>query len=290
MKYMNSVSRRDLLKNAGLTLLSASLLDSLFSVEAIEAEESYGFLVDVGRCIGCGNCQVACKVKNDLPTTSNLPYEKKQRSPWDNYSSLSAYTWTRIRGQETSRGWRFIKEQCMHCIDPACASVCFVGALHKTREGPVIYDRDRCVGCRYCVMACPWGVPKWQWDEPFPFIQKCDMCYDWVIRGVEPACVQACEVDALFFGKRIELLKEAKKRIAEGGYVDYIYGEKEAGGTCILYISDVPFEELRFKEVLKSKYPELTEAYLSKMPLTITGMLLGLTGLYLFVGRRRKKE
>ncbi|MGY0288779.1 MAG: 4Fe-4S dicluster domain-containing protein [Candidatus Methanodesulfokora washburnensis] len=289
------LSRREFLKSTGSFLVSLPLINTFGSYSSSnknDPDEMYGFLVDVSRCIGCGDCQAACKIKNNLPVSSDLPYERNERSYWDNYSTLSAYTWTRIRSKKLVKDGkeivRFIKEQCMHCIDPACASVCFVGALYKTPEGPVIYRADRCVGCRYCVYACPWGVPKWQYDKPFPFIQKCNMCYDRVIEGKKPACVEACKVGALTFGKRKELIEEAKRRISKGGYVNYIYGEEEAGGTCVLYISDVPFDELDFRKVMKFSYPELTQAYLGNMPIVIPSLFVGLLGLYLYSRRRQE--
>lgn len=176
----------------------------------------------------------------------------------------------------------------MHCLDPACASAWFVGALHKTAEGIVDYDYSRCVGCRYCMIACPFGVPKLQWDRSLPYIRKCVMCIDRVREGMKPACASACPTGAIMFGEREELLKEARNRIAGGGYVNHIYGEKEAGGTSVLYISDVPFEKLGFPKVSEQPYPKLTAASLEKIPFVVPALALGLLGLWLYTGRREK--
>lgn len=134
----------------------------------------------------------------------------------------------------------------MHCDEPACASVCPVGSLHKEANGAVVYDADKCIGCRYCMMACPWSVPSYQWDSPVPFVRKCTMCNDRQQLGKAPACVSGCPTGALQFGRREDLLNEARTRIAKNPdrYVDHIYGEKEAGGTGVMYLSAIPFAEL----------------------------------------------
>ncbi|MEM4302762.1 MAG: 4Fe-4S dicluster domain-containing protein [Candidatus Caldarchaeum sp.] len=245
-------------------------------------------LIDIKRCIGCRSCQVACK------RWYGLPGEKTSLSPsWTNPPTMTAYTWSRVRfveldGENGDFKWRFVKEQCMHCLDPACASACFVGALHKTEEGPVDYDYTRCVGCRYCMIACPFGVPKLQWDRIRPYIQKCVMCVERIREGMKPACASACPTGAIMFGEREELLKEARKRIAQGGYVNHIYGEKEAGGTSVLYISDVPFEKLGFPKVSEQPYPKLTAASLEKIPFVVPALAAGLVALWFYSERREK--
>lgn len=219
-------------------------------------------LTDTTRCIGCGSCALACKEINGLPGKS--------------FDKLDAYTWTVVE----SRKGIYVRRQCMHCLDPTCASVCPVGALHKTELGPVVYDPDKCFGCRYCVMACPFDVPKYQWDKQLPRTQKCIMCYEKrVSKGLQPACTQVCPAGATIFGERDDLLREARRRIQSnpGRYVDRIYGEHEAGGTSVLYLSSVPFEELGFpKETLDSPYPALTWAMISQIPkaFTLGGALL----------------
>ncbi len=122
------------------------------------------------------------------------------------------------------------------------------GRAAQDGEGPVVYDSEKCIGCRYCQYACPFGVPTYQWDNVLGLIRKCEMCFSRIGDGVLPACVAACPNGALRFGKRHELLAQAKAQIASrpGHYVDHIYGEHEAGGTSMLYLSDVPFSLLGF--------------------------------------------
>jgi formate dehydrogenase iron-sulfur subunit len=178
----------------------------------------------------------------------------------------------------------------MHCLDPACVSVCPVTALQKTPEGPVIYDETRCIGCRYCMLACPFEIPKYEWDNPLPKVRKCIMCYEKRIKeGKQPACVAACPTGATKFGDRDDLITEARHRIAQhpDRYVDHIYGVTEAGGTSVLYISPVPFEKLGFKvDVQESSYPKLTWEILRKIPsiVSLGGILM--IGTYWVINRR----
>ncbi len=220
-------------------------------------------LTDLTRCKGCEACVWACKEQNKLP-------------PDDGARKMSATSWTVI---ERRRGIP-IRRQCMHCEEPACVSVCPVGALQKTAEGPVIYDASRCMGCRYCMVGCPFGVPTYEWDKPLPLVRKCIMCYDQrVKKGLEPACTAACPTGATIFGDREELVREAERRIAAAPdkYVDHIYGLHEAGGTSVLYLSDVPFAELGFRVIgHEDPYPRLTWDILSKLPnvVSVGGVLM----------------
>ncbi len=236
-----------------------------------------GILVDLTKCVGCGACTLACQEINGLPV---------QATP----SKLSDTVWTMV----SARGSVNVKRQCMHCLEPACVSVCPVRALQKTEQGPVIYDEDRCIGCRYCMLACPFGIPKYEWDSALPKVQKCTMCYQKrVSQGLEPACASVCPSGALKFGDRDALIQEAAARIdaSPGTYVDHIFGVKEAGGTSVLYLSPVPFEELGFNaHVQESSYPKLTWAALSKVPniLGIGGVLM--FGVYWVINRRMMME
>ncbi|ACX51448.1 4Fe-4S ferredoxin iron-sulfur binding domain protein [Ammonifex degensii KC4] len=211
-------------------------------------------LVDLTKCIGCRSCMVACKQWNDLPAE-----RQGFVNDWATPRDTTAETWTvvkyYIKDKDGRVVWRFIKRQCMHCVDPACVKACFSGALRKTPEGPVIQDPSRCIACLYCFNACPFHVPRYRTGGKGPVImQKCRFCfdpggtYDRVGQGQAPACVRACPGGALKFGERDALLKEAKDRIAQnpGRYVNQVYGESEFGGTSWLYLSDVPFEELGF--------------------------------------------
>jgi Fe-S-cluster-containing dehydrogenase component len=179
----------------------------------------------------------------------------------------------------------------MHCIEPACASGCVVRALEKTPAGPVIYHANRCLGCRYCMVACPFGVPKYEYTKAAPVVRKCTFCAERQAEGKQPACVEACPNSALVFGNRAELIEEAKKRIyaSPGKYVPHIYGEEEAGGTSWLYISDVPLETLRLPlNVERSSYPEMADRSLSAVPFVITLWPPLLMGLWAASKRQKK--
>jgi len=164
---------------------------------------------------------------------------------------------------------------CMHCNDPACASVCPVGAFHKTEEGPVIYQDKKCIGCRFCMVACPFGVPKYQWSKAFPLVRKCTGCYSRIKEGLKPACATACPT-AITYGPREELIKEAERRLADhpDRYLQKVYGKEEAGGTSVIYLTALPFDELGFKPVTMRALPSYTWQALRLVP----GIFLGVGG------------
>ncbi len=201
--------------------------------------------IDTTLCTACRGCQVACKQWNDLPA------EKTQN--WGSYQNplrLSANTWTLVQMREVEyQGklhWSFLKRQCMHCLHPACVSACPVGAMHKTPEGPVLYNDARCIGCRYCMTACPFRIPRFEWDKPTGYIRKCHFCFDRQAEGLEPACIKTCPSGALKFGERAEMiaLAEARLRAQPDRYYQHLYGKEEGGGTSILILSALPFEYL----------------------------------------------
>ncbi|MBO8127676.1 MAG: 4Fe-4S dicluster domain-containing protein [Peptococcaceae bacterium] len=249
---------------------------------------SKGMLIDITKCIGCRACQNACKQWNDLPV---LP-TPSQEGTFDSLET-DAYNWTRVGFHKVEINgkvqWRFAKRQCMHCNEPACESACFVHAFVKTPEGPVVYKENLCVGCRYCMLACPFQVPKYEWDKAFPLVRKCRMCYDRLQEGMEPACTTACPTGANIFGDRDELLAEAKNRIKNNPdkYIDHVYGEKEVGGTSVLYLSDIPFEELGFRtDVTTRGIPQYTWSVLKWTPHIAIGWTAVLTALYMYTKRR----
>ena len=207
---------------------------------------SKAMLIDTTRCIGCRGCQNACKSWNNLPAAPATFSET-----WSNPRFLSSKDFTRIIFREDIHpdgqvNWHFVKRQCMHCNDPACVSACPVAALIKLDSGPVVYDDSRCIGCRYCMMACPFQIPKFQWESAVPYIRKCTFCADRQAAGLEPACSTTCPTGALLFGDRKELIAEGWNRIRQHPerYHREVYGEKIAGGTAKLYLTAHGFEAL----------------------------------------------
>jgi formate dehydrogenase iron-sulfur subunit len=230
-------------------------------------------LIDTTLCIGCNSCQRACKEANGLSG--------------DDESTLSPTAYTAL---EEHNGV-FVRRMCQHCVDPTCASVCPVGAFTKTPEGPVVYDVEKCIGCRYCMQSCPFQVPRYNWSSTNPRIYKCILCKDRVQKGLPTACSEACPTGATKFGNRDELIVEAHARIkAEPGkYVDRVYGQEEVGGTSILYLSSVPFEDLGFKTTLqKTPLPALTWNVLSKIPNVVTIGGAFLYGVWWITNRREE--
>ncbi len=195
---------------------------------------SKALLYDATLCIDCKQCEQACAEHNKLPYDDKIAAEQQ-----------SAHKFTVVLAKED----KFMRRLCMNCNDPACVSVCPVAALRKTSAGPVIYDVSRCMGCRYCMIACPFGVPRYEWNSINPKVQKCTMCADRVLAGKQTACAEACPTGATKFGERSELLAEARQRLRDnpGKYVDHIYGEHEVGGTSVLLLSSVPFEEFGYR-------------------------------------------
>jgi len=250
---------------------------------------SKAVLYDATKCIGCRACQVACKQWNELPSE-----ETSNRGTYENPPKTSAYTFTKIRFSEVEDEgkfqWVFAKVQCMHCEHPACATACLVGALQKTENGPVVYDDRKCIGCRYCMIACPFGIPNFQWDDPLPWIRKCTFCGDRQGGGFKPACVTTCPTGALKFGEREELVAEARERIdtAPGKYVDHIYGEKEVGGTSWLYLSPVPFEKLGFPALSSEPVTVDVARAMGAVPPVLVGVAALMTGIYWLIQRRGK--
>ena len=254
-------------------------------------------LVDANRCIGCRGCQIACKQWNEndeaIPTEENGVLSKN-RGSYENPPQLSAHTWTRIRFTESDYNgkfhWVFTKLQCMHCEHPACVAACPVGALTKTAEGPVIYDDNKCFGCRYCMVACPFGIPTFEWDDPLPWIRKCTFCMERLNEGLEPACVKTCPTNALELGEREELIQKARERIAASPdkYVNHIYGEKEVGGTSWLYLSPVPFKELGLPDLGPEPVSVDAERAMGAVPPVLLGVAATMAGIYWLCKRRDK--
>ncbi len=237
---------------------------------------SKGILYDATLCIGCLECQKGCAESNGLPYDDAIAAEQK--------TSEHKFTYVVQHPDGT-----FMRRLCMHCKDPSCASVCPVGALHKTKEGPVVYDVDKCMGCRYCMVACPFGIPKYEWNALLPRVRKCTMCAERQLEGKVTACTEACPTGATSFGEREELIAEAKRRMTENptGYLNHILGEHEVGGTSVLFISALPFDHYGFrKSYTTDDLPEKTFRVLSKIPdiTVLGGVFLG--GIWWITNRR----
>jgi formate dehydrogenase iron-sulfur subunit len=176
----------------------------------------------------------------------------------------------------------------MHCVEPACASACPVRALDKQATGPVAYDGSKCMGCRYCMVACPFSVPKYQYNSPLPVVRKCTFCFGRQAQGKLPACISVCPSGALTYGTRGRLLEEARLRVFGNPdkYTQHIYGEHEAGGTNWMYITDVPFEKLGFEVAVgDNSYPKLVKGALGVPPVVMTLWPPLLMGLWAFSHR-----
>jgi Fe-S-cluster-containing dehydrogenase component len=287
------VSRRVVLKvagAAGVSLLAGRPARARAAGNRRRVEESLAVLIDTTLCEGCRACEAACSEANELPQPAMLGqeavYETRRTTDSRSYAVVNRYD-----DPKDGRGPTFVKTQCMHCLEPACASACLVSAMEKTPEGPVVYHKERCIGCRYCMIACPFGIPKFEYEKALPYVQKCSLCIHRLREGKPPACASICPSGAIRFGKRGELLEIARTRIYQNPdrYVHHIYGEHEVGGTGVLYLSAVPFEKLGFPtDVGETAYPEFTRAFLSAVPFVLTLWPPFLMGLYAFTKNRER--
>ena len=263
---MSDLTRRDFLKvsgaiTGGLAAASAVSNTALASSGGgdIPLEDQKALFYDATYCVGCRECELACKEDNHLKE--------------ENVDDLSGNTFTLIKLYQSEDGGEssFRKYQCMHCVDPACATSCPVGALEKTDEGPVLYESLKCIGCRYCMQACPYGVPAYDWSQAYPLIAKCDLCYD---RHDGPACATACSPGALISGTRGELLKIAKERIAANPgkyYEDRVFGEHDGGGTSVLILSAVSFDKIGLPPLTEKAIPHYGETATRAVPYIFGG-------------------
>jgi formate dehydrogenase iron-sulfur subunit len=281
----HNVSRRDFMKGvgAGGALVTAGWLlnrDASPAYASGLSEQYLGVLIDLSRCTGCGSCCFACQLSNGLPATVSAP------------ETLGAGSYTCLQHHEVSLNGKtetvYVKRQCMHCIHPACVSACTVGALKKSPEGPVVYDADKCIGCRYCQYACPFEVPTYDWGDPFGLIHKCQLCFSRLEEGQNPACAEACPNGALRFGRRDALLAQAHAQIASnpGRYVDHVYGESEVGGTSMLYLSPVPFDQLGFAALGDEAVPHYAETVMKGTPFIAVTVASAITGVNWLLKRR----
>jgi len=270
----------------------------------VDLSDAKGVLIDLTKCMGCGSCVVACKMYNKnkwVDHRVNMWGMDRSAPATGENALLADENWTvvqkyRVPRAKGSEAWRYVKQQCLHCKEPACVSSCFATAFKQTELGPVEYYPQLCVGCRYCMLACPFNIPKFEWDNPLPMLTKCSMCGDRVANGDAPVCVAVCPTDVMTFGRYDDMLAEAKRRLTAPGnrYVQHIYGEGEAGGTLWLYISDKPFETLGFRmNVPTRSIPSYTSDFMKKTPYVGFIWFCILSLVYIFFNRRaaaKKKE
>jgi len=281
-----SMQRRSFLKVAGAAGALAAGGQARAAFGDPPGAEENGVLVDTTLCVGCRGCEAACAEANALPEP---PSGDAVLASLRKTSETSLTVVNRFEGPGAEP--RYAKRQCMHCVEPACASACPVRALDKKPGGPVAYHKERCMGCRYCLVACPFEIPKYEYQKAIPTVRKCTFCAARQAEGKAPACTSVCPSGALTFGKRGDLVLEAKRRVfAQGSrYVPHVYGEHEAGGTNWLYISDVDFARMDMKvTVADASYPQLVKGALGVPPFVMTLWPPLLMGIYAFSHRRRE--
>ena len=258
--------------------------------------DSMGVLVDLTKCVGCRTCEAACNKEQNLPEPDKpfddpSVFEEKREGGLPRRTSEKAYTVVQKYEVEGREHPLFRKVQCNHCNEPACLTSCFVNAYKKTPEGAVVYDKTVCVGCRTCMIACPFYIPAYSYSSPTnPVVKKCIMCYDTRLKfGRPPACVEACPQEVMTFGKRKDLLKLAHQRISEKPetYVDQVYGETEVGGTAWMYLSDVPFDKIGYDTHLGTQpIISYVKEFLGIVPMVLTIWPALFTGFHLLSNRK----
>lgn len=287
------MDRRRFLKSLGAGIVGAAgTALTARSPKAAEimsegGEEFKGVLVDTTRCIGCRSCEEACAEAHDLPVP-----DIGDESVFQEKRDTSTTQRTVVNRYETEKGEIFVKKQCMHCAQPGCVAACLVKAMKKRADGAVTWDTN-CMGCRYCMISCPFDVPKFEYDSWNPKIEKCNLCWELIKDGEQPACVEACPTETLLFGTRRELVEEARRRIYREPekYVNHIYGEQEVGGTSWIYLSAVPFEQIGFKTDLGTvAYPEYSTGFLYAVPIVLILWPAFLMGLSYLTRREDEKE
>lgn len=292
-------NRRDFLKILAGTGAGAIALGAFEPVHADVASlpgypDQYGVLVDTTVCIGCRRCEWACKEWNKLPGRKSLKEYEEDRVVFNKVRRTHADTYTVVNRFDNPRDLSrpiYVKKQCMHCYEPGSASSCFVKAFTKRPEGAVTYDASLCVGCRYCLAACPFDMPAYQYYDPWtPQVTKCTFCFDRIRKeGGVPACAAICPVETMTFGKRTDLIDLAHKKIRDNPnkYVNHVYGENEVGGTSWLYLASVPFNRIGFRTDLGTvPIPTFSKPFLSLVAPVFIAIPALCMGFYSFRKRR----
>ena len=266
-----------------------------------DSADVLGCLVDTTLCVGCRKCEEACNVRQKLPKPHDsfeelTVLENERRPDETSYTVVNKYYPKHIGSLTWRRRPTFVKFQCMHCNDPSCVSACIVGALTKEPNGAVIYDVNKCIGCRYCMVACPFQIPAYEYNNPLtPHVRKCTFCFGNIKDGGLPACAQVCPTEVMTYGRKSDLLKLARWKIKNGPgkYVDHIYGQYEVGGTSWLYLASEPFETIGFPKLGTKAPPRLTEAIqhgLFQYFATPIVLYLALGGIMMFTGFYKDKN
>jgi len=323
------INRRNFLKAAtgsALTTVVAGEAQALQREPKTMPSKAVGILYDSTLCIGCKACVAACKQANDQPPDKIEEHHKEWNiGTWDSAIDISGKTLNIIKAYTNGTmaqkdreidGYAFMKRHCLHCVDPSCVSVCPVSAMVKDPIiGIVTHDPDACIGCRYCVLSCPFSVPQFDYDTPFPQISKCQFCQHLQAKGEIPACCDVCPTGASLFGDARELMEEAKRRLAakKGDtyefprgqlgsdrpthlapipkYQNHLYGEKELGGTQVVYLSGVPFNKLGLPtKVPEQAYVTITEGIQHTLYKGMIAPAVLLSGLLLMAFRNRRKD
>ncbi len=264
-----ALNRREFMRVAGVAGAGVAFANNQshaneFAQLPGSADQMMGVLVDIPNCIGCRKCEYACQESAGFDVAPLETFEDKSVFAQDRRPTPSSYTVVNRYGHPTGDSKpAHVKVNCLHCLEPACVSACLVRALTKEPSGPVVYDAAKCMGCRYCMVACPFQIPAYEYDNATtPQVRKCTMCFGQLTKnGGVPACVKACPQDCVIYGKRNDLLRLAHDRISAHPdvYIDHVYGEHEAGGTSWLYLSSIPYEELGFVKAGLTAPPALTE-------------------------------
>jgi len=269
---MDKLDRRQFMKKAaiagGVAIGSSMLPDVAFAAgghEKADFGKNFAVLYDSTKCIGCRLCEMACNKTNNL-TAPEIDFRdlrvlgRIRRTDRTTHTVINQY-FPYDRDARMKDKPVFIKKQCMHCNEPACVSACIVNALIKTPEGPVKYDASRCIGCRYCLIACPFQIPVYEYDKPLlPLVMKCSLCAHRIPDKL-PACVDVCPQEAMIFGRREDILVLAHELIRRKSeiYAPEIYGEFTAGGTSWLYLLPVSYKKVGLPDYGDDPAPKLSE-------------------------------